>query len=130
MTTQRKEGKNQRDFPILVVVTGLLATTWRIVWFLCSLSYVLRHSEHTKKLTVTTWNYTYKSLKKKEIVCNKFSAQAKPSEPFLGRHLLWFDSRKSPLSVSDHLICASCVVAYRRFDCTVHYLAIGDQNSL
>ena len=25
MTTQRKEGKNQRDFPILVVVTGLLA---------------------------------------------------------------------------------------------------------
>ena len=37
-----------------------VATTRRIVWFLCSLPYVLRHSEHTKKLTVTTWNYTYK----------------------------------------------------------------------
>ena len=51
MTTQRKERKNQRDFPILVVVTGLLATTaWRMVWFLCSLPYVLRHLEHTKNL--------------------------------------------------------------------------------
>ena len=50
MTTQRKERKNERDLPILVVVTGLLATTWRMVWFLCSLPYVLRHSEHTKNL--------------------------------------------------------------------------------
>ena len=50
MTTQRKERKNERDFPILVVVTGLLATTWRMAWFLCSLPYVLRHSEHTKNL--------------------------------------------------------------------------------
>ena len=39
---------------------------------------------------------------KKEIVYNKFSAQTKTSEHFLGRHPLWFDSRKRPPSVSDH----------------------------
>ena len=55
-----------------------------------------------QELAVTTWNYTYTELNKKEIVCNKFSAETKTSEPFLGRHPLWFDSRKRPPSVSDH----------------------------
>ena len=35
----------------------------------------------------------------------------------LGRNSLWFDSCKRQPPLSDHLVLAIWVVAYRRFDC-------------
>ena len=97
MTTQRKERKNQRDFPILVVVTGLLATTWRMVWFLCSLPYVLRHTEHTKNLQCQHGTRRIRNLTKKKL----YAINSLPKRR--RRNLFSEDTPCGSILVRDHL---------------------------
>ena len=43
---------------------------------------------------------------------------------------LWFDCRKRPPPVGDHLILAFWVVAYRRFDCITYVAGNSKQDKI